>query len=100
MAWSWPLGETLLNCLWSEEKTSQTEVHVIHLMSITRGVLAQSPEPEARDKVLDNNPDRIGIWKCWFLRRGDIPGHIGRRPAWEVNAQPLRQPCSDPKMKI
>ena len=29
-------------------------------MSITRGVLAQSPEPE----------DRIGIWKCWFLRRG------------------------------
>ena len=39
-------------------------------MSITRGVLAQSPEPEAHDKVLDNNPDRIGIWKCWFLRRG------------------------------
>ena len=24
-----------------------------------------------RDKVLDNNPDRIGIWKCWFLRRGE-----------------------------
>ena len=40
-------------------------------MSITRGVLAQSPEPEAHDKVLDNNPDRIGIWKCWFLRRGE-----------------------------
>ena len=38
-------------------------------MSITRGVLAQSPEPEAHDKVLDNNPDRI--WKCWFLRRGE-----------------------------
>ena len=38
-------------------------------MSITRGVFAQSPEPEAHDKVLDNNPDRIGIWKCWFLRR-------------------------------
>ena len=36
-------------------------------MSITRGVLAQSPEPETNDKVLDNNPDRIGIWKCWFL---------------------------------
>ena len=35
-------------------------------MSITRGVLAQS-----HDKVLDNNPDRIGIWKCWFLRRGE-----------------------------
>ena len=40
-------------------------------MSITRGVLAQSPEPEAHDKVLENNPDRIGIWKCWFLRRGE-----------------------------
>ena len=40
-------------------------------MSITRGVLAQSPEPEAHDKVLDNNTYRIGIWKCWFLRRGE-----------------------------
>ena len=36
-------------------------------MSITRGVLAQSPEPEAHDKVLDNNPDRIGIWKMLFF---------------------------------
>ena len=27
-------------------------------MSITRGVLAQSPEPEARDKVLDNKQCR------------------------------------------
>ena len=26
---------------------------------------------EAHDKVLDNNPDRIGIWKCWFLRKGE-----------------------------
>ena len=40
-------------------------------MSITQGVLAQSPKSEAHDKVLDNNPDRIGIWKCWFLRRGE-----------------------------
>ena len=32
-------------------------------------MLAQSPEPVAHDNVLDNNPDRIGIWKCWFLRR-------------------------------
>ena len=30
----------------------------------------QSLEPEAHNKVLDNNPDQIGIWKCWFLRRG------------------------------
>ena len=39
-------------------------------MLIARGVLAQYLEPEAHDKVLDNNTDRIGIWKCWFLRRG------------------------------
>ena len=31
----------------------------------------RSPEPEAYDKVLDNNPDQIVIWKCWFLRRGE-----------------------------
>ena len=48
-------------------------------MSITQGVLAQSPEPEAHDKVLDNNPDRIGIWKCWFLRRGENRS-IRRKP--------------------
>ena len=35
------------------------------------GVLAPSPEPEAHDKMLDNNPDEFGIWKCWFLRRGE-----------------------------
>ena len=34
-------------------------------------MLAQSPKPEAHDKVLDNSPDRIGIWKCKFLRRGE-----------------------------
>ena len=33
-------------------------------MSITWGTHSKSPEPEAQDKVLDNNPDRIGIWKC------------------------------------
>ena len=32
-------------------------------------MLGQSPEPEAHDKVLDHQ-DRIGLWKCWFLRRG------------------------------
>ena len=30
--------------------------------------------PGAHDEVLDNNPDRIGIWKCWFLRRGARTG--------------------------
>ena len=34
-------------------------------------MLARSPEPEAYNNVLDNNRDRIGIWKCWFLRRGE-----------------------------
>ena len=67
-------------------------------------------------------PGRIGIWKCWFLRReenrstrrktlgagtrtnnklnphltpspGIEPSHIGGRPAREANAQPLRHPC-------
>ena len=35
-------------------------------MSITRGVLTPFPEPVARDKVLDNNPDRI-VWRCWLI---------------------------------
>ena len=34
-------------------------------------MLERSAEPEAHDKVLDNTPDRIGIWKRWFLRRGE-----------------------------
>ena len=33
--------------------------------------LSLPPEPEAHDKVFDNNPGRIGISKCWFLRRGE-----------------------------
>ena len=32
-------------------------------MSITGVVLAQSPEPQALDKVFDNNPDRNVVWK-------------------------------------
>ena len=34
---------------------------MIFLVFITRGVLAQSPEPKGNNKVLDNNTDRIGI---------------------------------------
>ena len=52
-------------------KVKQSNLFKHCLMSATLGVLAQSPEPEARDKVLDNNSDRIGIWKCWVLRRGE-----------------------------
>ena len=34
-------------------------------ISITwRILLAQSPAPEAHDKVLHSNPDQIGILKC------------------------------------
>ena len=40
-------------------------------MSRTLGMLAQSFEPEAHDKAVDDNPGRIGIWKCWFLKRGE-----------------------------
>ena len=39
-------------------------------MSTTRGVLAQSPEPEAHNKVLDNNPDRIGNRGYYMAARG------------------------------
>ena len=38
-------------------------------MSITRGVLVQSSEPEAHDKVLDNNPDGIGREESRTTRR-------------------------------
>ena len=34
-------------------------------------MLARTPEPEAHDKMLDNNPDRVGISESWFLRRGE-----------------------------
>ena len=46
---------------------------LIYLISITWGVLAQYPEPKANDKVLDNNPDQIGIWKYWvFEGKADL----------------------------
>ena len=35
-------------------------------MSIARGVLAQASVPGAHDKVLDNNPELIGVWK-WLV---------------------------------
>ena len=35
-------------------------------------MLGQSPEPEAHDKVLDNNSDpELEFGKCCFLRRGE-----------------------------
>ena len=43
-------------------------------------MLARSPKPEAHDKVLDNNSDRVGIWKCWFVNVGLLmlmSGEIG-----------------------
>ena len=42
-------------------------------------MLARSPEPEADEKELDNNPDRIGIWKCWFSEEEKI-GEPGEKP--------------------
>ena len=75
-------------------------VIVIYLMSITRGVLAQSPEPEAHDKVLDNNPDRIGIWKCWILRREEnrVPGEkpLGARTRTNNKLNPHMTPSPSP----
>ena len=79
--------------LWCQRKT--VNVNVIYLMLITRRVLAQSPEPEAHDKVLDNNPDRIGIWKCWILRRGENRS-TRRKTSWSKDEnQQQTQPTYD-----
>ena len=52
-------------------------------------------QPEARDKVLDNNPDRIGIWKCWFLRRGENQS-TWRKTSWGKDEnQQQTQPTHD-----
>ena len=66
-------------------------------MSITRGVLAQSPEPEDHDKELDNNPDRIGIWKCWFLRRGENRSTRRKTSRSKDENQQQTQPTYDAK---
>ena len=48
-------------------------------MSITRGVLAQSPEPEAHDKVLDNKSR--SNWNLEMLVFKDkSPGVLGEKP--------------------
>ena len=54
-------------------------------MSITQGVLAQYPEPEAHDKVLHNNPDRTGI-----LKFGNV-GFWGERKTGVPREKPLRE---------
>ena len=64
------------------------------LMSITGEVLAQSPEPESRDKVLDNR-DRTGIWKCWFLRRGETRGNRRKTSRRKDENQQQTQPTYD-----
>ena len=33
----------------------------------------------------------------WRRVQESNPGHIGGRPAWEANAQPMRHPCSPGK---
>ena len=68
-------------------------------MSITRGVLAQSPEPKAHDKVLDNNPDRIGIWKCWFLGRGENRSTRRKTSRSKDENQQQTQPTYDAKSR-
>ena len=64
-------------------------------MSITWGVLAQSLEPEAHDKVLENNPDQIGIWKCWFLRRGENRSTRRKTSQSKDKNQQQTQPTDD-----
>ena len=38
---------------------------------MSQGMLAQSLEPEAHDKVLDNNPIKLEFGNVGFLRRGE-----------------------------
>ena len=59
----------------------------------TREVLAQSPEPGTHVNVLDNNPDRIGSWKCWFLRRRE--NRSTRMKPLRENQQQQTQPTYD-----
>ena len=58
-------------------------------------MLAQSPQPEAHDKVLDNNPDQIGIWKCWFLKRGENRSTRTKTARSRVENQQQAQPTYD-----
>ena len=45
-------------------------------------------------KELDNNPDRIRIWKCWFLRRGERRSTQRKTSrSKEKNQQQTRPPC-------
>ena len=42
-------------------------------------MLAQSPEQEAHDKLLDNNPDQFNLtlfWKYWFLEERGKPEYL------------------------
>ena len=57
-------------------------------------MLAGSPEPEAHE-VLDNNPDRIGIWKFWFLRRGENRSTQRKTSQSRVENQQQTQPTYD-----
>ena len=66
-------------------------------MSITRVVLVPSSEAEARDKVLANNPDQIGIWECWCLRRGENRS-TRRKTSWSKDEnQQQTQPTYNAK---
>ena len=55
----------------------------------------QSPQPEAHDKELDNNPDRIGMWKSWFLRRGEIQSTWRKTSRSKEENQQQTQPTYD-----
>ena len=66
-----------------------------NFMSNTGSAVARSPEPEAHDKVLDNNPDRIGIWKCWFLRRGENQSTRRKTSRSKEENQQQTQPTYD-----
>ena len=55
----------------TKQQGKKGNVIVIYLMSITRGVLGQSPEPEAHEKVLKKNKTRSGEY-----RDGTVVEHL------------------------
>ena len=46
------------------------------------------PSQRLMSEELDNNPDRIGIWKCWFLRRGGKPEYPEKKNLSEQGQEP------------
>ena len=66
---------------------------------VTQGVLVQSPELEAHDKVLDNNPDGIGIWECRFFGKRGKPEYPEKTSQSKDDNQNTLSPHMTPEIE-